>query len=85
MASPDPVSPRGIPEGTLFRCAAAPGLDEDDLQVALDGAQGGEVWGDGRPWPGPEPREAWSDDGERRRRHERLMRRWGGGVSPPVP
>ncbi len=67
----------------MFRSAAAPGLDEDDLQAALDGgAPPDAVWGDGRTWPVPDP-DRWSDDAERRARHARVLRRWDGEVSPP--
>jgi len=35
---------------------------------------GAPLWGQGRPWGAPE--EAWSEEAERRRRHERLLARW---------
>lgn len=74
---------RAIPDGTQFRCAAAPWLDEDDLNAALQGpGASGAVWGDGRPWPEPDP-PPWSDEAERRSRHAALLRRWDPGVSPP--
>lgn len=60
----------------VFRTAAAPGLEEDDLFLALHGLPGpGAVWGDGLPPPGP-PEPPWDEDRERRRRHEDLLRRW---------
>ena len=68
-------APPALPDDLVFCTAAAPGLDEDDLFVALvSGA--GPVWGDGRPWPACGPDEPWSEERERRRRHERLMRCW---------
>jgi hypothetical protein len=57
-----------------FRSLAAPGLDEDDIFAAMQGLPGAPLWGQGRPWGAPE--EAWSEEVERRRRHERLLARW---------
>jgi len=58
-----------------FRSLAAPGLDEDDIFAAMHGLPGAPLWGQGRPRATPED-EAWSEEGERRRRHERLLARW---------
>ena len=61
----------------VFRSLAAPGLEEDDLLVALHGLPvPGPFWGDG--WPAPPRADAgpWCEESERRRRHEDLMRRW---------
>ncbi len=68
---------------TVFRSLAAPGLEEDDLFVALHGLPvPGPYWGDG--WPAQPRGEAggWCEEAERRRRHEELMRRWGGQEDP---
>jgi hypothetical protein len=66
-----------IPDDLCFRSAAAPGLEEDDLFIALMvGSAVSALWGDGRSWPSGEPDEAWDEERERRRRHERLMRTW---------
>lgn len=81
-----------IPDETEFRCAAAPGLDEDALHVALTDGPGA-VWGDDRPWPSPSaappPGECWDQGVERRRRHAALLRTWEvsdrPGARPPVP
>lgn len=67
---------RAIPDDLEFRCGSAPGLDEDDIFIAmLAGAFSG-VWGDGRAWPAAGPDERWDQEDERRRRHERLLREW---------
>ncbi|HJZ62242.1 MAG TPA: hypothetical protein VKD47_08810 [Miltoncostaeaceae bacterium] len=58
-----------------FRSLAAPGLDEDDIFAAMHGLPGAPLWGEGRPPAMPED-EAWSEEAERRRRHERLLARW---------
>jgi hypothetical protein len=66
-----------IPDDLRFRSAAAPGLDEDDLFIALMvGSPVSALWGDGRSWPVDESDRAWDEERERRRRHERLMRTW---------
>ncbi|MEQ8833328.1 MAG: hypothetical protein RIB67_02640 [Miltoncostaeaceae bacterium] len=76
---PRPAS-RSLPDDLQFRTGAAPGLDEDDIFIAmLAGAFSG-VWGDGRAWPAAGPDERWSEDAERRRRHDRLLRSW-----DPIP
>jgi len=70
----------------VFRTAAAPGLEEDDLFAALFGLPGGGVlWGEGVPPapaapPAPAPDAPWDEERERRRRHEDALRRW-----PPAP
>jgi len=59
-----------------FRSLAAPGLEEDDIFAALLGLPGtGAFWGDGHPSPFG-PSEEWSEDAERRRRREEILRRW---------
>lgn len=71
-----------IPDETEFRCAAAPGLDEDALHMALaDGP--GPLWGDDRPWPDPAADGRWDQERERRRRHQALLRLWEVAVTPP--
>ncbi len=64
------------PEDTVFRSLAAPGLEEDDIFVAMCGLPvPGPFWGDGweaRP-PGDRP---WDEEAERRRRHEELLEKW---------
>lgn len=64
-------------EDTVFRSLAAPGLEEDDLFIALQGLPvPGPFWGDG--WPA-QPRGAsgpWCEEAERRRRHQRLLEKW---------
>jgi len=65
-----------LPPDLVFRSAAAPGLDEDDLFAALMGLPGsGVLWGDALP-PVPVDREEWDEERERRRRHDDLLRRW---------
>lgn len=62
---------------TVFRSLAAPGLEEDDLFVALQGLPvPGPFWGDGRPAPRGGESGPWCEEAERRRRHERILRRW---------
>lgn len=77
---------RRIPDETEFRCAAAPGLDEDALHMALTDGPGA-VWGDDRPWPTPSATppsgECWDQERERRRRHAALLRTWEVSVSSP--
>jgi hypothetical protein len=59
-----------------FQSLAAPGLDEDDLFLAMQGLPvPGPFWGDGRPWARPDT-EHWCQESERRRRHEELLRKW---------
>jgi hypothetical protein len=73
-----------LPDDTAFRSAAAPGLDEDDLFIALMvGSAVSALWGQGRSWPDPDPDEGWDPERERRRRHERLMRSWD-VISPEI-
>lgn len=74
-----------VPDDTTFRSAAAPGLDEDDLFIALMvGASVSALWGDGRSWPAADHHdEGWDEERERRRRHERLMRSWD-VISPEI-
>lgn len=69
------IDPRD--EETVFRSLAAPGLEEDDLFIALQGLPvPGPFWGDG--WPAPRRADdgPWDEACERRRRHEELLRRW---------
>jgi hypothetical protein len=63
-------------EETVFRSLAAPGLEEDDLFVALHGLPvPSPFWGHG--WPDRARRaETWDEAAERRRRHEELLRKW---------
>jgi len=69
------IDPRD--EETVFRSLAAPGLEEDDLFIALHGLPvPGPFWGDGRPASPPAQERPWDEEAERRRRHEELMRRW---------
>ena len=60
-----------------FRSLAAPGLEEDDLFVALHGlpvpARSGARGGPGRRDADDRP---WDEEAERRRRHEELLRKW---------
>lgn len=65
-----------LPPDLVFRSAAAPGLDEDDLFAAILGLPGdGVLWGQALP-PMPSDGEAWDQDRERRRRHDEVLRRW---------
>lgn len=60
-----------------FRSLAAPGLEEDDIFAALLGVPGtGAFWGDGHPSPYVPTEEEWSEEVERRRRREEILRRW---------
>lgn len=67
------------PEDPVFRSLHAPGLEEDDLFLALNGLPvPGPYWGDG--WPAQPPRDGvWDDEAERRRRHEELLAKWRAG------
>jgi hypothetical protein len=71
-------------EETVFRSLAAPGLEEDDLFLALQGLPvPSPFWGEGWPdrtrrLPGP-----WDEAAERRRRHEELLAKW--REHPPEP
>jgi hypothetical protein len=61
----------------LFRTAAAPGLDEDDLFAALQGLPAdGSLLGGGVPGQFGPPEGVWDEAAERRRRHEELLRKW---------
>lgn len=75
-ALPEPGPGR---EEVSWRSLAAPGLDEDDLFAAAHGLPGaGALWGDGLPVvvaPG-DPDRPWDEATERRRRHDRLLRKW---------
>jgi hypothetical protein len=63
-------------DDVTFRSLAAPGLDEDDLFVAMQGLpMPSSFWGEGRPWARPDT-ETWCEESERRRRHEALLRKW---------
>lgn len=80
------IDPRD--EETVFRSLAAPGLEEDDLFIALHGLPvPGSFWGDG--WPA-QPRThdgPWDEAAERRKRHEETLRRWARdhpGEAPPA-
>jgi len=64
-------------EDPVFRSLAAPGLDEDDLFVAMQGLPvPSPFWGDGWPTPRPSDDRPWCEEEERRRRHEKLLRKW---------
>lgn len=75
------IDPRD--EETVFRSLAAPGLEEDDLFIALHGLPVlGLYWGDG--WPAqPRTDGSWDEEAERRRRHEELLDKWRAGSDPP--
>jgi hypothetical protein len=70
------IDPRD--EEIVFRSLAAPGLEEDDLFIALNGLPTpGSFWGDGwTPSPGRSGDGPWDQEAERRRRHEEMLRRW---------
>jgi hypothetical protein len=69
----------------VFRSLFAPGLDEDDLFAALHGLPvPGAFWGHGGPGSRPDA-EPWSDEAERRRRHEELLRKWDGAQGGAAP
>lgn len=70
--TPEPLRP----EDLRFTTLAAPGLDEDDLFVALHGLPGALLWGDAMPSAFPPGEPTWDEDAERARRHEELLRRW---------
>jgi hypothetical protein len=83
-ARPGDAGPDRLPDDLAFRSAAAPGLEEDDLFIALMvGSAVSALWGDGRSWPAPDPDERWDEERERRRRHERLLRSWD-VISPEI-
>lgn len=61
----------------VFRSLAAPGMEEDDIFAALLGLPGkGAFWGDAHPSPYRQADEEWSEEAERRRRREEILRRW---------
>ena len=65
------------PRDAPFRSLAAPGLEEDDLFVALHGLPvPGPFWGEGRPWGATSTTGPGTRRPERRRRHEELLRKW---------
>lgn len=60
-----------------FRSLAAPGMEEDDIFAALLGLPGkGAFWGDNHPSPFVPSRDEWSEEAERRRRREEILRKW---------
>jgi len=65
-----------LPDDLRFRSLHAPGLDEDDVFLALWGMPAGGLWGEGRPRARRADDEPWDEARERRRRHEALMRKW---------
>ena len=72
-------------DDVTFRSLAAPGLDEDDLFVAMQGLpMPSPFWGEGRPWARPDT-ETWCEEAERRRRHEALLRKWERGPGGERP
>lgn len=69
-----------------FRSLAAPGMEEDDIFAALLGLPGkGAFWGDNHPSPFAPAQDDWSEEAERRRRREEILRKWdpGGGDAGP--
>jgi hypothetical protein len=87
------MSDERLREDVAFRSLAAPGLDEDDLFVAIQGLPApGPYWGEGRPWARRDEERPWCEEAERHRRHEELMRKWarvpgtaGGPAGPSRP
>ena len=79
------MTDRGDEEPPVFRSLAAPGLEEDDLFVALHGLPvPGLFWGEGWPSPRRDDDRPWCEEAERRRRHEQLLRKWDEpGSAPP--
>jgi hypothetical protein len=76
----------GDDEVPVFRSLSAPGLEEDDLFVALQGLPvPGAFWGEGWPALRRHDDRPWCEDEERRRRHEGLMRKWGADGGSPRP
>jgi hypothetical protein len=75
------------PREVLFRTLHAPGLEEDDLFIALHGLPApGPFWGQGRPWARDVEDRPWDEAAERTRRHEELLRKWSHrGARPPGP
>jgi hypothetical protein len=71
-----------VPDDLRFRSLAAPGLDEDDLFVAMWGLPARGLWGEGRPPSRAPADEPWDEAAERRRRHVALMRKWDSGAGP---
>lgn len=68
---------REIPEDLQWKSLAAPGLDEDDIFAAILGLPGtGAFWGDGRPSPYAPPQPEWSEEEDRRRRRDEILRKW---------
>ncbi len=64
-------------EESDFRTLAAPGLDEDELYVALHGLPGqGALWGEGRAARLPPADLPWEVDRARRTRHASLLAKW---------
>ena len=71
-------------EVPVFRSLAAPGLEEDDLFVAMQGLPvPSAFWGDGWPALRRDDDRPWCEDEERRRRHDALMRKWGENSGAP--
>jgi hypothetical protein len=80
------VTRRDDEDVPVFRSLAAPGLEEDDLFVAMQGFPAPSAfWGEGWPALRRDDDRPWCEDEERRRRHEALMRKWGAdGRSRPA-
>jgi hypothetical protein len=72
-----------VPDDLRFRSLAAPGLDEDDLFVAMWGLPAHGLWGGDGSWSRPPADEPWDEAAERRRRHEELLRKWESAGGPP--
>ena len=71
-----PVSDDRARDEAAFRSLAAPGLDEDDLFLAMQGPPGPRSLLGRRAAPGRPDTEGWCQESERRRRHEELLRKW---------
>jgi len=68
---------REIPDDLQWKSLAVPGLDEDDIFAAILGLPGtGAFWGDGRPSPYAPSEPEWTEEDERRRRREDILRKW---------
>lgn len=64
-------------EEIVFRSLAAPGLEEDDLFIALHGLPVPSLfWGEGRPASPRRDDGPWDEERRRRRRHEELLDKW---------
>jgi len=56
---------------------AAPDLDEDDIFAAILGLPGtGAFWGSVPASPSAQQEPEWSEEADRRRRREEILRKW---------